>query len=237
VYAGRQYNIMKENEFGIFVSSLPKVPGVLCRDLYFNSAVLVPFLLIGDEYHILFQKRAAGIRQGSEICFPGGRHDGSLDQDFQETALRETVEELGIDRDRISISGRLDTLVTPRGFIVEIFIGTLAVDNQNQMQPAPGEVEEIFTVPVSWFVANRPEIYFAKVEVQSSTTGQDGRKQILLPVEELGLPAMYGETLNGMDYRVVVYKTEKYVIWGLTATILFELIRKIGTIEEKGGLA
>jgi peroxisomal coenzyme A diphosphatase NUDT7 len=227
---------MKENEFAIFVGSLPKVPGVLCRDLYFNSAVLVPFLLIGDEYHILFQKRAAGIRQGSEICFPGGRHDSGLDRDFQETALRETVEELGLDRDKISISGQLDTLVTPRGIIVETYIGTLAIDDLNQLQPAPGEVEEVFTVPVSWFIANRPEIYFTRVEVQPSTIGPDGKKQILLPVEELGLPAMYGESLNGMNYRVVVYKTEKYVIWGLTATILFEMIRMIATVEEKGGL-
>jgi len=226
---------MKENEFGKFVSGLPKVPGVLCRDLYFNSAVLVPFLLIEDEYHILFQKRAAGIRQGSEICFPGGRHDSGLDQDFQETAIRETVEELGLSRDKISISGRLDTLVTPRGVIVETFIGTLDIGNLDELQPAPDEVEEVFTVPVSWFIANRPEIYFTRVEVQSSTTGPDGKKQVLLPVEELGLPAKYGKNLNGMNYRVIVYKTEKYVIWGLTATILFEMIRRIGTAEGNSG--
>jgi peroxisomal coenzyme A diphosphatase NUDT7 len=219
---------MKENEFESFVGSLPKVPGVLCRDLYFNSAVLVPFLLIGDEYHILFQKRAAGIRQGSEVCFPGGRHDSHIDKDFQETALRETVEELGLTQDKISISGRLDTLVTPRGIIVEIFIGTLAVDGLEQLQPAPHEVEEVFSIPVSWFVDNEPEIYFTRVEVQSSIIGPDGKKQVLLPVAELGLPAIYGENLNGMNYRVIVYKTKKYVIWGLTATILFEMIRKIG---------
>jgi peroxisomal coenzyme A diphosphatase NUDT7 len=224
---------MKENEFGIFVDSLPKVPGILCRDLYFNAAVLVPFLLIGDEYHILFQKRAADIRQGSEICFPGGRHDNNLDWDFQETAIRETVEELGLARDKISISGRLDTLVTPRGVIVETFIGTLDINNLDELRPAPGEVEEIFTIPVSWFIDNRPELYFTRVEVQSSTTGPDGKKQILLPVEELGLPAIYGESLNGMNYRVVVYKTEKYVIWGLTATIVHEMIHMIGMDEKK----
>jgi peroxisomal coenzyme A diphosphatase NUDT7 len=218
---------MKEDEFRIFVGSLPEVPGILGRDLYFNSAVLVPFLLIEGEYHLLFQKRAAGIRQGSEVCFPGGRHDSCLDRDFQETALRETVEELGLARDKITITGRLDTLVTPRGVIVETFIGTLALDNLDDLRPASREVEEVFTIPVSWFMENRPEIYFTRVELQASNIGPDGKKQIFLPVDELGLPAMYGQNREGMKNRVIVYKTEKYLVWGLTAAIVFEMIQKI----------
>jgi len=218
---------MKENEFRIFVGSLPAVPGILDRELYFNSAVLVPFLLIGGEYHLLFQKRAADIRQGSEICFPGGRHDGNLDRDFQETAVRETVEELGLAREKITITGRLDTLITPRGMIVETFIGTLALDSLDELRPALGEVEEVFTIPVSWFIQNSPEIYFIRVELQPSTTGPDGKKHILLPVDELGLPAIYGENREGMRSRVIVYKTEKHLIWGLTAAIVFDMIQKI----------
>ena len=218
---------MKENEFRPFVGSLPAVPGILGRELYFNSAVLVPFLLIGDEYHLLFQKRAVDIRQGSEICFPGGRYDGALDRDFQETALRETEEELGLPREKITISGRLDTLITPRGVIVETFIGTLALDSLDELMPASREVEKVFTIPVSWFIENKPEIYSTRVELQPSTTGPDGRKQILLPVDELGLPAMYGQNREGMRYRVLVYKTEEYLIWGITAAIVFEMVRKI----------
>lgn len=218
---------MKANEFRIFTDSLSELPGILCRDLYFNSAVLVPFLLIGDEYHLLFQKRAADIRQGSEICFPGGRYDSNLDRDFQETALRETVEELGLSREKVAIAGCLGTLVTPRGVIVETFIGRLDINNLDELKPAPSEVEEVFTIPVSWFIENSPEIYYTRVEVQSSYTDSDGKKQILLPVEELGLPAMYGQNLDGMNYRVVVYKTKRCLIWGLTATIVHEMIQRI----------
>jgi peroxisomal coenzyme A diphosphatase NUDT7 len=222
---------MKENEFQMFVGGLPEVPGILCRDLYFNSAVLVPFLLVGDEYHLVFQKRAAGISQGNEVCFPGGKHDNLIDLDFQETAIRETAEEFGISRERIKIAGRLDTLITPRGVIVETFIGTLAVKGLEDLRPAPHEVAEVFSIPVAWFLMNQPEIYFTRVEVQSSYTGPDGQKQIFLPVEELGLPAMYGENRKGMNYRVVVYKTEKYVIWGMTAAILFEMINRISSVK------
>jgi 8-oxo-dGTP pyrophosphatase MutT (NUDIX family) len=226
---------MKESEFRIFVGNLPEVPGILGRDLYFNSAVLVPFLLIGDEYHLLFQKRAADIRQGSEICFPGGRYDGALDRDFQETALRETEEELGLAREKITITGRLDTLITPRGMIIETFIGTISLASLDELAPASREVEEVFTIPVSWFIDNKPEIYSTRVELQPSTTGPDGRKQILLPVDELGLPAIYAQNREGMKYRVLVYKTERYLIWGITAAIVFEMVQKmIGTQEGLG---
>jgi 8-oxo-dGTP pyrophosphatase MutT (NUDIX family) len=219
---------MKENEYREFIEALPEAPGILCRDLYFNSAVVVPFVLIDHEYHLLFQKRAADIRQGSEICFPGGSHDPGLDPDFRETAIRETMEELGITRDRIIISGRLGTLVTPRGVIVETFIGRLAIDTLAELRPAPGEVEELFSIPISWFIDHQPEIYFTRVEVQPSTIGPDGKEQILLPVEELGLPAKYGQNRKGMNYRVVVYKTGKYLVWGITAAIIFELVQKMG---------
>ncbi len=219
---------MKEKEFRKFVDRLPEVPDILCRDLYFNAAVLVPFILIDDDFHILFQKRAADIRQGSEICFPGGGHDRNLDRDFLETAVRETVEELGISREKIIVSGHLGTLVTPRGVIVETFVGRLAVDDLNTLKPDSNEVEEIFSIPVSWFIDNKPEIYFTRVEVQSSTTGPDGKEKILLPVEELGLPAKYQKNREGMKYRVIVYKTDNRVIWGITAAILFEMIHKMG---------
>ncbi len=223
---------MKEKDFTKFIDSLPEAPGILCRDLYFNSAVLIPFLLIDGEYHLLFQKRAADIRQGSEICFPGGRHDENLDADFRETAIRETVEELGIDREKILVSKGLGTLVTPRGVIVETFVGGLAITDLAELTPDPREVQEVFSIPLSWFITNKPEIYFTRVEVQPSTTGPDGKKKILLPVEELGLPAKYGQNRKGMNYRVVVYKTQNHIIWGITAAILFEMIQKIEKREQ-----
>jgi len=152
--------------------------------------------------------------------------------DFRETAIRETTEELGITRDKIIISKPLGALVTPRGVIVETFIGRLAINSLNELKPDPREVEEIFSIPVSWFIDNKPKIYFTRVEVQSSVTRPDGTKQILLPVEELGLPPKYEKNRKGMNYRVVVYKTHDHVIWGITAGILYELIQKIEKGEE-----
>lgn len=219
---------MKENEFNTFINGMPKEPDLLCRDLYFNAAVLVPFVLVGDEYHLLFQKRAAGIRQGNEICFPGGRHDPELDRDFRETAVRETIEEIGITRQKIMIAGPLGTLVTPRGVIVESFVGRLMITGLDDLNPDSREVEELFSMPVSWFLEHEPEMYSTQVEIQATTTGPDGTKQILLPTQELGLPAKYGKNRKGMNYRVIVYKTPNHTIWGITATIIFEMLQKMG---------
>ena len=63
--------------------------------------------------------------------------------------------------------------------------------------------------------------------MQPSSIGPDGEKQIFLPVDELGLPAKYGQNREGMKHRVVVYKTENHLIWGMTAAIVYEMIQKI----------
>ena len=63
---------MKKDNLKKLISKLPKHPNVLGRDRFFNSAVLIPLVKINGEYHLLFQKRAATIRQGGDICFPGG---------------------------------------------------------------------------------------------------------------------------------------------------------------------
>ena len=78
---------------------------IIGKDKYLNSAVLIPIIKIEDEYHLLFEKRSENIRQGGEVSFPGGEYDSENDVNFQETAVRETVEELGISKEQISILG------------------------------------------------------------------------------------------------------------------------------------
>ncbi len=226
---------MKKEQFESFKEELPAIPGIYGREEYLNSAVLVPFLLIGGEYHLLFQKRAAGISQGSEICFPGGHYDERLDGSFLDTALRETVEELGVDQGKITNIGRMDMLVTPRGVIVEPFVGVLNIDSLDDLKPDLNEVEEVFTVPVSWFVENRPEIYYNRVEIQSSYMDAKGKEHILLPVDDLGLPPLYRGSRGGWKYKVVVYKTENHIIWGLTGSILFGMMNIITEMSSQKG--
>lgn len=218
---------MKQHEFASFTKELPENPGILGREEYFISAVLVPIVFLGDECHLLFQKRAAAIRQGSEICFPGGRFDPQLDGSYRDTALRETVEELGLSRDKIRLTGRLDTVVTPRAVLVETFLGVLEIDSLDELRPDPGEVEKVFTLPLAWFLETEPEIYHNRIEIQPSFFDAEGKEHILLPVDKLGLHPRYKERRSEWTQKVVVYQTGDHVIWGLTAAILLGMIRKM----------
>lgn len=202
-------------------------PDILGRDQYTVSAILVPLVCINGKDQLLFEKRAKHIKQGSEICFPGGHYDKNIDGSYVETALRETREELGIDSDSIQVIGQLDTLVSPRGLIVECFLAHLDIESLNQLNLDRNEVEEAFCVPVKWFQQNSPEIYRTRVEIQSSYEDDSGSRKILLPVDELGLPSRYKKNRSEWMHRVVVYRRNPDIIWGLTAAVVDNLINKI----------
>ena len=217
---------MNREEFEKFAKSLPKFPGIQGREKYFNSAVMVPFIFLNDEYHLLFQKRADSISQGSEICFPGGKYDPSIDLDFESTAIREISEELGINKSNVEIIGQLDTIVAPMGAIVETYIGLLEEKLLKKIKIDSNEVEEIFTIPLSFFNNVEVEKYYVRLEIQPSYTDETGKEILLLPSRDLGLPDKYQKPWGGKKYRVLVYRTEYGVIWGITAEIIFELIQK-----------
>jgi len=56
--------------------------------------VLVLLVPINGEYHFVLQKRCTNIRQGGEICFPGGKVDEN-DETLEKVAIRETTKEMG----------------------------------------------------------------------------------------------------------------------------------------------
>ena len=72
-------------------------PGLL--GLRRNYAVLCPFVERNGEPHVLLEVRAKELRQGGEVCFPGGAMEAG--ETAAECALRETEEELGIPHERI----------------------------------------------------------------------------------------------------------------------------------------
>lgn len=65
------------------------------------SAVLVPLFRSEKGYKVLFLERPYFMkRHGGEMCFPGGERD-DFDRGPLETALRETEEEIGLEREYI----------------------------------------------------------------------------------------------------------------------------------------
>ena len=217
---------MKKSNLKKLVSNLPKYPNILGRDRFFNSAVLIPLIKIKGEYHLLFQKRAASIRQGGDICFPGGGFEIGIDKNFKDTALRETYEELGIKKKDIKILGQLDTYVAPIGAIIEPFVAKIKKKAYKNMNIDYNEVEKTLLIPISFFKDNEPEEYTLSHEIQPYKINEDGKKEILFPVEELGLPDTYKKPWGNKRHKIWVYKYDGEVIWGITSVIIKDVIEK-----------
>ena len=217
---------MKKNKLKQLVLNLPKYPNVLGRSRFFNSAVLIPLVKIKGEYHLLFQKRAANIRQGGDICFPGGGFEEGIDKNFRDTALRETKEELGIEEKDIKILGQLDTYVAPIGTVIESFVARIKKKAYKNMKIDPSEVEKTIVIPISFFKENEAEEYTLSHEIQPYRINENGETEILFPVEELGLPDVYKKPWGDKRHKIWVYKYEGEVIWGITSVIIRDVIEK-----------
>lgn len=217
---------MNKKDLKKLLKNLPKRPGVLGRDIYFNSAVLIPLIKIKGEYHILFQKRAKHIRQGGDICFPGGGYEKGVDKNYKQTALREMKEELGIGKKDITIIGQLDTMVAPMGSVVESFVGVVKKRALKTMVLDKNEVEKTILIPLSFFKNNKAKEYTLRNEVKPYHINEDGTKEVYFPTKELGLPKTYQKPWGHKRHKVWVYQYKKEVIWGMTAVILNDLLKK-----------
>lgn len=209
------------------IKRLPTIPGIHGKEEFFNSAVLLLLIMVDDEYHIVFQKRSKNIRQGGEICFPGGKHDKLKDIDYEMTAIRETVEELGIPEEKINVIGRLDTIIALMGQTIDTFIGTADVSIE-EMNICIQEVEKVFSIPVSYFENIKPDEFSVMVKAHPSYVDEKtGNEIVLLPSEELDLPENYRKPWGNFKYKVLVYKTDEGVIWGITSRIINDFISKL----------
>ncbi len=116
------------------------------------SAVLMILFGRDEDIHFLLTKRARSLTNHSgEISFPGGVR-AATDRSLMETALRETREEVGIDRDALELVGRLDDYATVTGFRIAPFVATL--DGAVRYCANPHEVAAVLEVPLDIFLTS-----------------------------------------------------------------------------------
>lgn len=138
------------NRFAAAKAHLHKDPLHLNQKRLKKAAVLLPLIERQNGLNILFTERALDLRHHpGQISFPGGRYEQS-DQSLQQTALRETEEEIGILQHQVSIFGSLPDLPTISGFVISPFLGF--VDNDHRILIDQQEVRSIFEVPLSYLL-------------------------------------------------------------------------------------
>lgn len=167
------------------------------------AAVLLP-LVMRDELTLLLTERSSNLsNHAGQIAFPGGRTD-EADEDAIETALREAQEEIALARPFVEVLGTLPTYVTGTAFIITPVVAL--VKPGFQLQPNPGEVADVFEVPLRYLMNpahhRRHEIEFDGVL----------RQWLSMPYTE----PLIGATSPG--------PRERY-IWGATAGMLRNFYR------------
>ncbi|MBL4916883.1 CoA pyrophosphatase [Szabonella alba] len=109
-----------------------------------QAAVLVA---VADG-RVILTKRSSRLKQHpGQIAFPGGKIDAG-DADAVAAALREAHEEIGLPPDLVEILGSLPPHETVTGFSVTPVLAHLR--GGFVPVPEPGEVEEVFSVPLSF---------------------------------------------------------------------------------------
>ena len=120
-------------------------------DKYNKASVLVLFIndYIKKNSSILMIKRRDNLRKHpGQIAFPGGRKEKE-DLNLEETAKRETEEEINLSREHFSIVGNFPKFFTGTGYVVTPFLGIIKSNSnwQKLLKPNLNEVEKIFFPP------------------------------------------------------------------------------------------
>ncbi len=147
-----------EHAHGVF--SPPSRPVFSYEDVLKNNpkfaAVNIALYLKNDEWHFPLIQRTINEhdRHSGQISLPGGKRE-ETDRDFAETAIRETSEEIGIDKHYIRIIREMSPIyIPPSNFYVYPYISYTSRNPAFVLQQS--EAVEVIEFPVTSFL-NLPD--------------------------------------------------------------------------------
>ena len=152
--------------------------------LYHDEGILKTVFIQRSEYD--------GVHSG-QISFPGGKFE-PFDSSFEETALRETREEIGVNALQIELIGKLTELyIPPSNFMVKVFVGYCAQKPEYTIDKR--EVQRVIEVEIRSLYKEKAKTL---MEILSST--------------------------KAIKTTVPCYEANNVQIWGATAMIISELL-------------
>lgn len=110
------------------------------------AAVLIALVRRGAAFSVLYTERSAGLRRHSgQVAFPGGRVDPE-DPDAAYAALREANEEVALDPADAEVLGYMPYFYTGTNYFITPVVAL--VEPRAPFVPNPGEVDDVFEVPL-----------------------------------------------------------------------------------------
>lgn len=173
-----------------------------------NYAVLIPIIEVDGKDHILLEVRSQHIAQPGEVSFPGGRVEEG--EDFKDAAIRETMEELLLDREDIEYMGYSSMIFNSSYRHIKAFYGR--INKKIEEIKYNEEVESIFAVDIEYLERKQPIMYTAPYKMEFPKD---------FPFDKI--PKGRDYKFSTGYYEIFFYDT-KPVIWGLTAKLLKNFI-------------
>ena len=114
------------------------------------SAVLILLFFENDDWNFFLTKRSQNVNNHKgQISLPGGVHEEN--ESLQETAIRETEEEIGIPPEDIQLIGSLSPFYVPvSNFKISPFVGWM--EKKPQVKAFDREVEKVFSISINKFI-------------------------------------------------------------------------------------
>ena len=179
--------------------------GLLAQREPAHAAVLVPLVQRASGLQVLLTMRTDHLHDhAGQISFPGGRSEPE-DGGPEGTALRETLEEVGLATHHVQVIGRMPIYTTVTNFVVTPVVAL--VQPPFELKLDAFEVAEAFEVPLQFLMdpANHRRHLF----------DFDGGQRQFLSMPWQGVAG------DGQP--------REYFIWGATAAMLRNLYRFLST--------
>lgn len=139
---------------------------------------------LGETTLVLMLRKTYKGVHSNQVGFPGGKVEME-DANMEETALRETEEEIGISRGDITVLKKMTNIyIPPSNFWVQSFIGY--VQEKPSFVPQESEVESLIYVPLTEFLSETSLI--------TTTLSTSYASEITVPAFQLQGHVVWGAT-------------------------------------------
>ena len=115
---------------------------------YTQAAVLIPLIRLNEDWHLMYTRRTEKVNSHKgQVSFPGGSREKG-DKRAEDTALRETNEEIGLERENTRLLGRLNTIKSISKFVIIPVVARILHPFTYRL--SQDEVDRVFTIPLTW---------------------------------------------------------------------------------------